>query len=61
MKRIKQFFLEARQEFRHVSWPARADVIRLTGIVVGLSLGVALFLGLFDYIFSLGLKTLVLR
>lgn len=50
--RIKQFFLESRQELRHVNWPTREEAVRLTTVVVVMSIGVALFLGLFDYIFT---------
>lgn len=50
--RIKQFFVESRQELRHVNWPTRQEAVRLTTIVVAMSIGIALFLGLFDYIFT---------
>lgn len=50
--RIKQFFLESRQELRHVNWPSREEAVRLTTVVVVMSIGIALFLGLFDYIFA---------
>ncbi len=59
--RIKKFFEEARVEFRHVNWPTRDEAVRLTAIVIGLSLGLALFLGLFDYIFTNLVKSFVLR
>jgi len=59
--RIKKFFEEARQEFRHVNWPTRQEAARLTAIVIGLSLGLALFLGLFDYIFTNLVKAFVLK
>ncbi|MEK7195510.1 MAG: preprotein translocase subunit SecE [Patescibacteria group bacterium] len=50
--RIKKFFAESRTELRHVNWPTRQEAIRLTLIVISISLGLSLFLGLFDYIFS---------
>ncbi len=59
--RIKNFFEEARQEFRHVNWPTRNEAVRLTAIVIGLSLGLALFLGLFDYVFTNLVKLFALR
>jgi len=59
--RIKKFFEEARVEFRHVNWPTRNEAIRLTAIVIGLSLGLALFLGLFDYLFTNLVKAFVLK
>ncbi len=59
-QKIKKFFLESRQELRHVNWPTRAEAMRLTAIVIGISLGLAAFLGLFDYIFTNALKHLIL-
>jgi len=59
--RIKRFFEESRQEIRHVNWPTRAEAIRLTAIVIGISLGLALFLGLFDWIFTNLVKSFVLH
>ncbi len=59
--KIKKFFEESRSEFRHVNWPTRDEGIRLTAIVIMLSVGLALFLGLFDYIFVSLIKTFVLK
>ncbi len=60
-ERIKRFFEEAQQEFRHVNWPTRAEAIRLTSVVIAISLGLALSLGLFDYIFTELLRYFVSR
>lgn len=59
--RIKNFFVESRQELRHVNWPTRKEAIRLTMIVIGISLGLAVFLGAFDYLFSYIIKTFILN
>ena len=56
MDRIRQFFEEARIEFKHVNWPTRAEAIRMTGVVIVLSLALAMLLGGFDYIFAQGLS-----
>ncbi|MFH1246218.1 MAG: preprotein translocase subunit SecE [Candidatus Liptonbacteria bacterium] len=56
IEKIKHFFEEARVEFRHVNWPTRNEAIRLTAVVIGLSVGVALFLYAFDSLFTYGLK-----
>lgn len=60
-QKIKKFLSESRLELRHVNWPTRQEAVRLTSIVIGLSLGLALFLGLFDYIFADIIKTFVVR
>ncbi len=59
--RIKKYLEEARSEVRHVNWPTRAEAIRLTSIVILISLGIALYLGFFDYLFQLILERLIAR
>ena len=44
-----------------MNWPTRQEATRLTTIVIGLSVGLALFLGAFDYLFSFLIKTIVLQ
>lgn len=58
--RIKNFFVESQQELRHVNWPTRQEAIRLTMIVIGVAVGLALFLGAFDYLFSYFIKTFII-
>lgn len=60
-RKLKKFLLEARQELRHVNWPTRQEAVRLTTVVIVLSLAVAVFLGAFDYLFTYLLRTFVLR
>jgi preprotein translocase SecE subunit len=59
--KIKSFFAEARNEFRHVNWPTRQEAIRLTSIVIGIALGLAIFLGACDYLFAYIIKTFILQ
>ena len=61
IEKIRKFFEEARQEFRHVNWPTRNEAIRLTTVVISISIGIALFLGACDYLFSYVLKTFILK
>lgn len=37
---------------RHVSWPSRHQTIAYTAVVIGVSIATALYLGLWDYVFS---------
>ena len=59
--KIKNFFEESRQELRHVNWPTRQEAVRLTSVVIGISIAIALFLGLFDSIFTNTIKTFVVH
>ncbi len=57
--RIKLFFVESRQELRHVNWPTRKEAVRLTAIVIGMSLILAAFLGAFDLLFSTIVRNII--
>ena len=46
------FLREVRDELKKVVWPTRAEVIRLTGVVVLVSLIVGIFLGGTDFILT---------
>ena len=59
--KIKHFFEESRTEFRHVNWPTRDEAMRLTSVVIGLSIALAAFLGGFDYVFTLGIREILNR
>ena len=51
VQKLKSFIDEARQEFKRVNWPTRAETMRMTGIVIGVSLAIAIFLGALDLVF----------
>ena len=56
---IINYVKETRGELKHVSWPTKKQAVTYTVVVILLSLGIALYLGLFDYIFSQGVKYLI--
>ncbi len=56
MAGLGQYLQETRSELRHVAWPTQTQTIVYTVLVALLSVGVALYLGLFDYIFTSGLS-----
>jgi preprotein translocase subunit SecE len=51
-----QYLKESRTELKKVSWPTRKETWKNTWVVIGLSLGVAAFLGIWDYLFNLALE-----
>lgn len=61
MSKIADYIIETRGELKRVSWPTRKQTAGYTIIVILISVFVALFLGLFDYIFTLGLQKIVIR
>jgi preprotein translocase subunit SecE len=58
--KIANFFKEVRIELKKVTWPTRQETIRYTLLVIGVSAGVALFLGGLDYLFQFLLGKFVL-
>ena len=59
LSKIKLFFAESKQEFMRVNWPTSKETLHLTLVVVGMSLGVAVFLGIFDFLFAYLLSILI--
>ena len=50
--KITIFLAEVKAELKKVTWPTRQETMRYTWAVIGISLGVALFLGLADLVFQ---------
>jgi preprotein translocase subunit SecE len=61
MNKILTFIKESRAELRKVNWPTKAQTIKYTGLVIGVSLGVAIFLGILDYFFEYILRTFIIK
>jgi preprotein translocase subunit SecE len=55
------FLKEVRDELRKVVWPTRDEIIRLTGVVVLISVIVGLFLGGTDFILTKLIGLLITR
>ena len=56
---MPKYFQEVRAEMKHVSWPSRRLTIVYTLVVIAISLGTAVYLGLLDYIFSVFIKQII--
>jgi preprotein translocase subunit SecE len=52
MSKIGEYLKDTRTELKHVTWPKRNQIVAYTLIVVVLSIIIAYFLGIFDFIFS---------
>jgi preprotein translocase subunit SecE len=52
----KQFYSDVRSEMKKVSWPARQEVFGTTIVVVVAVFFFGLYLGLVDYLLSMGLN-----
>lgn len=47
-----EYVKETRAEMVHVNWPTKAQTIRFTALIITVSLGTALLLGVADFVFS---------
>jgi preprotein translocase subunit SecE len=61
MNKLIEYINAAIAEMKKVTWPTKKEAKNYTLIVIGFSIGVALFLGLLDYIFSFGISKIISR
>ncbi len=47
-----KFFTEVKSELVKVTWPTKNQVIRLTTVVIFISLAVGIFIGGLDFVFT---------
>ena len=50
--KLFDYIKDTRAELKHVNWPTRQQAIFYTIAVIVVSVGVAAYLGAFDYLFS---------
>ncbi len=56
---IIDYVKETKGELKHVSWPTRRQAIAFTVLVIVASIATAVFLGAFDFLFSVLLKGII--
>ncbi|MEK7189865.1 MAG: preprotein translocase subunit SecE [Patescibacteria group bacterium] len=59
--KITEYFRTSQIELKKVVWPSKKETTRYSLIVIGMSLSVAIFFGILDFIFNLGLTKLISR
>lgn len=55
------FLKEVRTELSKVIWPTRNQAVKLTAIVMGVSIVVAIFIGVLDFLFTKLMEIFVTR
>lgn len=58
---LGNYIKETKGELSHVNWPTRRQTVLFTATVIVISVAAAAYLGLFDFIFSQGLKQLIAK
>ena len=59
MNKLTNYLRESVSEMKKVSWPTKKQTTTYTLIVIGMSLGTAIFLGALDYFFNIGLEQII--
>ncbi|MDD5043480.1 MAG: preprotein translocase subunit SecE [Patescibacteria group bacterium] len=57
--KVVEYVKSAKTELKKVIWPTKKETTNYTMLVIGISLGVAIFLGALDYLFTLGVEILI--
>jgi len=58
---VKSYFVGSFQEMKKVNWPTKSQTINYSVMVIALSVGMAVFFGLLDYIFNWGITNIFLK
>lgn len=56
---LKDYFVEAVSEMKKVTWPTKKQVKFYSILVIAMSIGVAFFFGLLDYVLNLILGIII--
>jgi preprotein translocase subunit SecE len=56
MKTLINYIRDTRGEMKHVSWPTRTQTVVYTALVILVSIALAFYLGLFDFLFTEGVS-----
>ncbi|MCU0679032.1 MAG: preprotein translocase subunit SecE [Planctomycetes bacterium] len=61
MSKISEYIKGSIEEMKKVTWPTKKETKNFTLLVIGISLGMAAFLGALDYIFQFGLNFFLIK
>lgn len=59
IKKIVSYISESISELKKVTWPTKNQILNYTLAVLAMSIGMAVFFALLDYIFNLGLGFII--
>lgn len=61
MSKLTNYLKGSLEEMKKVTWPTKKETKNYTLLVIGISLGVAAFLGALDFIFSKGFELILTK
>ncbi|NLZ74527.1 preprotein translocase subunit SecE [Candidatus Falkowbacteria bacterium] len=56
MNKLINYIKESIAEMKKVTWPTKKETYNYTLLVIGISIGMAIFLGILDYLFTIGFE-----
>lgn len=59
LTKIKDYFAGSISEMKKVVWPTKKQTTRYSAIVIAMSLAMAVFFGVLDYVFNIGLESII--
>jgi len=59
LSKVRNYFKESKTELSKVSWPGKNELVRLTVVVIAITIAIGAYLGLLDYIFNRILELLI--
>jgi preprotein translocase subunit SecE len=59
INKFSNYIKSSIEEMKKVTWPTKKETYNYTVLVIGISLGVAFFLGALDFVFSSSLQALI--
>ena len=61
MQKLVEYLKATRVELRHVSWPTQKQAAIYTALIIAVSVCVALYIGVFDFLFTRALDWFINR
>ena len=59
LKKLSDYIKDSIAELKKVTWPTRKQTVNYTLLIIGISLGLAVFIGIIDYILTQGLQLVI--
>lgn len=59
MNKLSTYITESIAEMKKVTWPTKKETYNYTLLVIGISVGTALFLGALDFVFTTGFQFII--
>ncbi len=58
-RRLRQYLFEAWSELKKVAWPTRETVVKLTLIVIAVSIAVGIYIAVLDAVLHFGVEQIL--